>query len=46
MRITDIDWRSVLNDWSSDDLQYLKSIIEEKLRTRPPRRKLICKTEG
>jgi len=32
MKLTDIDWRITLNDWPIDDLEYLKSIVEEKIR--------------
>ena len=42
MRLTDLDWREVLNEWEVGDLMYLRSIIDEKLATSTRRKVLIC----
>jgi len=31
MNFLDIDWRSVLNEFSEEDLRYLRAMIDEKL---------------
>lgn len=31
MRFTDVDWREVLNSWDEADIEYLRSICDEKL---------------
>jgi hypothetical protein len=35
MKFTDIDWRLVLNEFNDADLQYLKTMIDEKLERTP-----------
>jgi hypothetical protein len=35
MKFTDIDWRLVLNEFTEADLQYLKTMIDEKLERTP-----------
>lgn len=32
MKLTDVDWRTILNNWTKEDLEYLKGIVEEKIR--------------
>jgi hypothetical protein len=44
MQITDVDWRQIFNSWEVADLLYLRSIIDEKLATRP-RRKIIIRKD-
>jgi hypothetical protein len=34
MRLEDIDWREVLNNWSEADIEHLISICNEKLQSR------------
>jgi hypothetical protein len=31
MRVTDIDWRMMLNEWDEVDIRYLRCVCEEKL---------------
>jgi hypothetical protein len=31
IKITDIDFRTIMNDWSREDIMYLRSLCEEKL---------------
>jgi hypothetical protein len=31
IRITDIDFRSMMNEWPREDIMYLRSICDEKL---------------
>jgi hypothetical protein len=45
MRLTDLDWREVLNEWEVGDLMYLRSIIDEKLATCSRRKTIIRKVE-
>jgi len=40
-----MDWREIMNDFSDADLIYLKSIIDEKLRSGPKRKILIRKED-
>jgi hypothetical protein len=32
MRVTDLDWRAITDDFSEADLLYVRSVIDEKLR--------------
>jgi hypothetical protein len=32
MRVTDLDWRAITDDFSEADLLYARSVIDEKLR--------------
>lgn len=43
MRISDIDWRAILNDWPEEDIRYLRAICDEKLSNRPRCKTLIRK---
>lgn len=45
MKITDIDWRQILNSWPPEDIRYLKAICEEKLAQMHRRKILITKEE-
>jgi hypothetical protein len=45
MRFNDLDWRAIMNDFTEADLLYLRSIIDEKLRSGPKRRILIRKED-
>jgi hypothetical protein len=45
LKLYDIDWRAVLNEWDDSDLLYLRSIIDEKLQHGFRRKTLICKKE-
>ena len=45
MQVHDMDWREIMNDFSDADLIYLKSIIDEKLRSGPKRKILIRKED-
>ena len=45
MRIYDVDWRAIMNDWPEEDIRYLRSICDEKINNRPKRKTLISKEE-
>ena len=45
MQIFDIDWRQMFQTWEEADLIYLRSIIDEKLNTRPRRKIIIRKND-
>ena len=45
MRITDVDWRQIMNSWSEADILYLRSICDEKLANMPKRKALIRKED-
>ena len=32
MRVTDLDWRAITDDFSKADLLYVRSVIDEQLR--------------
>lgn len=32
MRVTDLDWRAITDDFSEADLLYVRSVIDEQLR--------------
>jgi hypothetical protein len=44
IRVSDIDWRELLNSWTEADILYLKSICDEKLG-QIHRRKILIKSE-
>ena len=45
MKFTDPDWRAIMNDFTEADLLYLRSIIDEKLRSGPKLKLLIRKED-
>ena len=49
IRITDIDFRIVMNDWDRADIMYLRSIYDEKLEQLdqgPARRRTVIRGVG
>jgi len=43
MRVTDIDWRSMLRGWSAEDILYLRAICDDVLSQKPRRITIIRK---
>lgn len=44
--ISDIDWDEITRDASTEDLQYVKGKIEQRLKQRPKRTILISASQG
>ena len=35
MMFNDVDWRTIMNSWSKEDVAYLRGICDSKLAERP-----------
>lgn len=49
MRITDVDFRAIVNDWDRADIIYLRSICDEKLAqidAGPLKRRTVVRSIG